>query len=127
MVWQAALALLAAAPDASSARETLWEWTEASGSTFTVYTDDVKRQDDYGQVFSAWVHGDHSRAKSVAYRRSLFYIRLNCSGSYEITAWTTYAADGRVMSEWDGAGKLTQTRPGSAYDELTRRACQRRK
>ena len=72
-----------------------------------------------------WVLGDHSKDRSVAYRRSLRRMTFDCGGAYQVTAFISYMPDGRERDRWDRFGETERIVPGSFAQSLEKALCTR--
>lgn len=99
----------------------IWSST-TTGGTYSVYYRDV----EFGVSgwVTLWLRGDHTNDKTVPYRTSVWRIQLSCHGSVTFLASSTYAANRRQMSSWDGT--YTQAiRPDTMYESLDRQFCKK--
>lgn len=87
--------------------ELLWSFVSGSGSFYQIESIDAGQNVPTGSI-TVWVMGEHSRDRSVAFRRSLQRVTVDCSGSFQVTAFTSYMPDDSVRDAWDRFG---DTRP----------------
>ena len=123
----AGLAALSTVPDVdepSEGVEMLWSFVSSEGAYYQIERKDAEQKIPSGSA-TVWVQADHSKDRSVAYRRSLRRVTFDCAGSYQVTAFVSYMPDGSVRDRWDRFGKTEPVGRGSFAESLERALCQR--
>ena len=88
---------------------------------FTALPREVGRELRYRTV---WMRGDHDGVTKVAYRTSLWHIRFDCAGMFQVDAATTRRADDSIVDNWDAPRRpFERVRPGSLYALLENWTC----
>ncbi len=96
-----------------------WHWDWSDGDVWDIDIKDVKRD---GRFVTYWLRGEHSKNPKVRYRRSAWYYSLDCAGRSTLLAYSTYAADGSVLSNWDGRDSSV-LRPGTLGSTIEKAVC----
>lgn len=99
-----------------------WAVQTADGDRFWIVQDELKRE--AANTFSVWLHGDSTGNKLVPYRTSLWRFHFWCNGTVELLASTKNFPDGKTEN-WDGPGQTTYIRPGTMYQDIENKFCQK--
>lgn len=97
-------------------------WVTADGLS-------IKNGPNGVEEVTIWMDGWHKFDPSVNYRSSVWRLVLRCNGKIQFNAGTTFAADGREMTNWDSlhGGKEEFIRPRSMYAQMEEKWCSKPK
>jgi hypothetical protein len=100
----------------------LWSYLDPTGAYYQI---DRKEgaQDARLRIVTVWVAADHSKDRSVAYRRSVRRMTFDCAGSYQVSAFRSYMPDGSVRDDWDRLGQPNAVKPGTLAGSLEATVC----
>ena len=95
----------------------LWSYVSSSDSFYRLEREDARQTLQAGRI-TVWVIADHSRDRTVPYRRSRQQMAFDCNGAFRTTAFTSYMPDGQVHDEWQRPGTMKQIEPGTLAASL---------
>ena len=112
-----AFATVAIAQGAPVGSPMLWSYVSSSHSFYQLEREDARQTLQAGRI-TVWVVADHSRDRTVRYRRTRQQMAFDCNGAFRITAFTSYMPDGRVHDDWQRAGTMKRIEPNTLAASL---------
>lgn len=112
-----AFATIAAAQGRPVGSPMLWSYVSSNNSFYQLEREDARETLQAGRI-TVWVVADHSRDRTVRYRRSRQQLAFDCNGAFRITAFTSYMPDGRVNDDWQRSGIMKQIEPNTLAASL---------
>ncbi len=100
----------------------LWSFVSPAGAFYQLEREDARQSLRAGRI-TVWVVADHSRDRTVPYRKSRQQVTFDCDGAFRVAAFTSYMPNGTVRDDWQRTAAMSTIEQGTFAASLEEVLC----